>query len=39
MATAAEGHPMPLAIVVAFAVGILAGAVNGFSSRSSASTR
>ena len=30
MATAAEGHPMPLAIVVAFAVGILAGAVNGF---------
>ena len=30
MATAAEGHPMPLAIVVAFAVGSLAGAVNGF---------
>ena len=30
MATAAEGHSMPLAIVVAFAVGILAGAVNGF---------
>ena len=30
MATAAEGHSMPLAIVVAFAVGSLAGAVNGF---------